>query len=212
MSGPKNWDRHGRQGVGNLEEGEKGGYPERREYARRRLLEWASKARVVDEIARRYQVDPRTASRDVRAVWEAVAEEQSSSRVAETARAIALLEDQIERVQASDERATAKARAISDLVDRLARLGGLYPEANQVRASTWAVLSRVGQESTRLEAARAAQLDDGAIDAAIAHEQLRLGVGLTDEDVAALARARLGLVAVADLDGIAEDPDDEAGG
>ena len=125
VSGPKNWDRHGRQGVGNLEEGEKGGYPERREYARRRLLEWASKARVVDEIARRYQVDPRTASRDVRAVWEAVAEEQSSSRVAETARAIALLEDQIERVQASDERATAKARAISDLVDRLARLGGL---------------------------------------------------------------------------------------
>lgn len=172
----------------------------RREFARAHLLKWMPRLRVVDILMKTYGVSRSMAYDDIKAVWQDVANGQKATREADAAKLIAIIEEEIARVsELTDVEPLEKARVVDLLTDRLAKLTGAYPERKRELASTWAMLAKVGGNQVRVEEVRAAALTDEEIQAQIAGEERRLGLGMGDADLLAMVRARFGDGAVAAL-------------
>ncbi|MBP9862657.1 MAG: hypothetical protein KBD62_32185 [Kofleriaceae bacterium] len=174
----------------------------RREFARVHLLKWVPRLRVAEMLVNTYDVSRSVAYEDCKAVWEDVASAQRSTREADAAKLIAIIEEQIAAIVETAEdkiNAAERARVVDLLTDRLAKLTGAYPERKRELASTWAMLAKVGGNQVRVEEVRAAAMTDEELQAQIAGEERRLGLGMGDADLLAMVRARFGDGAVAAL-------------
>lgn len=172
----------------------------RREFARAKLLRWIPRLRVAEMLVNTFGVSRSQAYDDCKAVWEDVAKAQQGTRESQAAKLIAIIEAEIRAVtKAKGLEPTERARVVDLLTDRLAKLTGAYPERKRELASTWAMLAKVGGNQVRVEEVRAAALTDEEIQAQIAGEERRLGLGMGDADLIAMVRARFGDGAVAAL-------------
>lgn len=144
--------------------------PERQRFARERLLKWVPRVRVVAELQAKFGVELSAAYSDCAAVWDEVADAQQATKRQQIARVTALLDEQIEEVKSSDEKPTAKAHAVDALADRLAKIGGLYPDTGRLVV-------------IRNELRVLAGLSDEQLDAMIVNEERRMLKAGGDGDV-----------------------------
>lgn len=163
------------------------------EFARVHLLRWVPRLRVVDMIVEKFGVGRSMAYQDIRMVWAEIHAAQKATVKDDAASLIAIIEEQIHDIRHDPEVGAAeRARVIDMLVDRKAKLVGAYPERRREVVQAWAMLAKLGADAVKAEQARAATMTDTELQAAIDSEQKRLGVGVADDDLLALVKARFG--------------------